>query len=363
MTFIVSLLFVAVFYIVPLYDILARRLLIFPVLGHDGSWLLTAGMIYVGLAMAAMALRQFEDVLVPALPAWRAELTRRTGIYRLDSFGFRLSLLATVLFLATDIRLLPLGLASVFGFASLKRQGVALRPVGRAQGIERRREERDGESKDSAGDETPVARRFSWQVKEALDSPYNGDIELTIDRGRYEQFAAANPYSAGRPPTRNYQQLVSEGITDEIHRLVRDFRAIAGEQNFSSYQELVSVLAFVQSIPYADDQETKGREYIRWPIETLYDNVGDSDCKSVLLAALFMTLGYEVIIVEAKRRTAVGVAGAEGLPGRFLTYKGRRYYYCETSTTGWQIGQLPDDLADGQFRVYPIVAGGGKREE
>ncbi len=82
--------------------------------------------------------------------------------------------------------------------------------------------------------------------------------------------------------------------------------------------------------------------------------MGDSNCKSVLLAALLRALDYDVVIVEAKGRTAVGVGGAEGLPGRFLTYKGRRYYYCETSTAGWQIGRLPPELADGQFRVYPV---------
>ncbi|MDP1809012.1 MAG: hypothetical protein Q8L35_05680 [Actinomycetota bacterium] len=351
MTFVVSLVFVFIFYVVPLYAIIAKNILIFPVLGHDGSWLLTAAVIYVLMALAALTLKQFEEMLAPGLPRWREELTHRAGIYRLDSFGFRLSLLATVLFLGTDPKLVPLGVASVIGFGSLNRKKVVPRAVKRAAKVDRPVR---GEPAPEEGREAPVARRFAWQMREGLDQPYDGEIELTIDRRIYEESAAANPYSQGRPATRNYSQLVGDGITAELQVLVDHFRDISEEQAFSSYQELACVLAFVQAIPYADDSETKGREYIRWPIETLYDNVGDSDCKSVLLATLLRALDYEVIIIEAKGRTAVGIGGAEGLPGRFLTHKGERYYYCETSTMGWRVGQLPPDLADGQFRVYPI---------
>jgi hypothetical protein len=105
------------------------------------------------------------------------------------------------------------------------------------------------------------------------------------------------------------------------------------------------------------DQETKARRYTRWPIETLYENVGDSGCKSVLLAALFQALDHETVIVESRGRTAVGVGGADGLPGRFLQHKGKKYYYCEPMTPDRQIGQLPPELSDDRLWVYNIETG------
>ncbi len=353
MTFLVSLIFVLSFYVVPLYRVIEKEVLIFPALGHQGSWLLTAGGIYVSFALGALALAQFEDVLIPTLPRWRSELTRRIGIVRLDSFGFRLSILATILFLATDVSLVPLGIASAIGFASLKRQKVKPRPVKRAD--IKRGTEQDIDAPHSEKFQEPVGRKYVWQVKEGLDEPFEGTIELTIDRRRYEKYVDSNPYSKGKPATRNYQRLVADGITDEIKTLARDLRAISSERQLSSYQEIAGILAFVQSIEYKSDEETKEREYVRWPIETLYDMVGDSDCKSVLLAAILYHLGYDVILVEARGKTAVGVSGAEGLPGRFIAHKDRRYYYCEPSTSDWRVGHLPPDLADGQFRVYPIL--------
>lgn len=121
MTFIVSFIFIFIFYATGLYRVVAGQIVVFPALGKNGSWLLTAMLIYIALALAALTLRQFEEVVWPALPKWRRAITRRTGIYRLDDFGFRLSILALILFLATDVLLVPLGLASAIGFASLRR--------------------------------------------------------------------------------------------------------------------------------------------------------------------------------------------------------------------------------------------------
>ncbi|HEB13118.1 MAG TPA: hypothetical protein ENI11_05535 [Actinobacteria bacterium] len=360
MTFLVSLIFILIFYVVPLHRVVEKQVLVFPALGHEGSWLLTAGAIYVFLAVGALGLKQFEDVLVPAFPRWRKELTRRTGIAHIDNFGFRMSFLATILFLVTDASLIPLGVASTIGFASLKYQKQQLRVVKQTTVVKGKR---DKKAKSNPLFDEPVSRKYVWQTKEALDRPFESAIELTIDRRRYEKYAENNPYSRGRPATRNYQELVTEGITEEIRNLAGDLRAISSERRLSSYQEIAGVLAFVQSIEYKSDQETKGREYIRWPIETLYDAVGDSNCKSVLLAAILFELGYGVVIVEAQGKTAVGVSGAEGLPGRFLAHKGRRYYYCEASTSDWRVGHLPPDLGEGQFRVYPIIAPDDSEEE
>jgi hypothetical protein len=135
-TFIVSLIFILLFYVVPLYRILPERLLIFPVLGRDGSWLLTATLIYLALLLAASLLRRFEEVVWPSLPALRRELTRRTGLDYLDGAGFKLSLLAIVLFIFTAIELVPLGLAAALGFASLKTKPVDLREVRAKRGHE-----------------------------------------------------------------------------------------------------------------------------------------------------------------------------------------------------------------------------------
>ena len=126
MTFLVSLIFVVLFYVLPLRRVFVDRLLVFPVLGHNGSWLMTAAIIYIGLALIALAVKQFEEMLTPTLPGCRHELTRRTGVYRLDDFGFRMAVLATGLFVATDMTLAPLGVASAIGFASLK--GIDVEP-------------------------------------------------------------------------------------------------------------------------------------------------------------------------------------------------------------------------------------------
>jgi hypothetical protein len=128
-TFIVSLIFILLVYVLPLYRILPERILVFPVLGRDGSWLLTAMLIYLAMILAGALLSRFEEVVWPSLPRLRRRLTGRTGLDYLDGLGFKLSLLAIALFIFTAMELVPLGLVAAFGFTSLQAQPVRRRKV------------------------------------------------------------------------------------------------------------------------------------------------------------------------------------------------------------------------------------------
>jgi hypothetical protein len=52
---------------------------------------------------------------------------------------------------------------------------------------------------------------------------------------------------------------------------------------------------------------------------------------------------------------AVGVA-AQGLPGIYVHYEGRNYYYAETTGEGWKIGMYPRDFESWQLTLIPYVA-------
>jgi hypothetical protein len=52
---------------------------------------------------------------------------------------------------------------------------------------------------------------------------------------------------------------------------------------------------------------------------------------------------------------AVGVA-AQDLPGIYVPYEGRNYYYAETTGEGWKIGMCPEDFESWQLTLIPYVA-------
>lgn len=103
------------------------------------------------------------------------------------------------------------------------------------------------------------------------------------------------------------------------------------------------VLKFVQiCIPYAYDQDTKGvSEYWKYPIETLYDGKGDCEDTAILYAAIMKAMGYKVAIIVYDDHVATGVHLTNG-SGTYYEKNGVNYYYCETTNSGWSIGQIPD---------------------
>lgn len=103
------------------------------------------------------------------------------------------------------------------------------------------------------------------------------------------------------------------------------------------------VLSFIQSIPYVEDQLSVDEdEYWRFPVETLYDKQGDCEDKSFLFGSIMEAMGYDSVILIFESHAAVGVA-CPGVSGNYYNYDGFKYYYCETTATGWSIGDIPEE--------------------
>jgi hypothetical protein len=181
----------------------------------------------------------------------------------------------------------------------------------------------------------PYSRLFTWE--------YAGKTwkwEMQISEGLYVYYRGLP-----RPQTQNYSVYVTHKLDDAV----TDFMAselirVAQGEGLNKLQTAELTAAFVQSLPYMLDSATKGiEEYPRYPVETLVDNGGDCDDKSNLLAALLDRMGYKVVmIIFPGKHGAIGIANLEGAKGNSFKYSGTDYYYIETTDSGWEIGQMPD---------------------
>ena len=115
-------------------------------------------------------------------------------------------------------------------------------------------------------------------------------------------------------------------------------------KNMSDLQRANFVLRFVQeTITYTKDASGKGmNEYWKYPYETLFDMRGDCEDTAILYAALMKSLGYEVALLLYDDHMATGVGMPAGTSGTYYEKNGTRYYYCETTATGWWLGDIPD---------------------
>jgi hypothetical protein len=178
---------------------------------------------------------------------------------------------------------------------------------------------------------------------------------------------SSSEYSSDQQMTRNeaspsdYSKYVtaSEATIVEIaNYLVQQ----SGVRNYSGYQTIWLALSFVQATTYETDLASKGvEEYPRYPIETLVDGVGDCEDTAALFVSIARDMGYPsvqlyiyAIFGSSSNHMGTAVAGAAMPAGSSsITCNGIPYYYCETTSVGWEPGELPSALRGAQYEVVP----------
>ncbi len=88
------------------------------------------------------------------------------------------------------------------------------------------------------------------------------------------------------------------------------------------------------------------------PLELLRTQRGDCDSRTVLLATLLNRFGYDVIVINDKPNSHSMLAISIPHSGRYISFKGKRYYAWETTAKGWKPGMLPADYARWDMDSY-----------
>lgn len=113
-------------------------------------------------------------------------------------------------------------------------------------------------------------------------------------------------------------------------------------------------VSFIQDIPYQYVMPGPCNVYdhpcvpnerfgILTPKEFLFTLSGDCDTRSVLLFTVLQNLGFHPIIVISNQYRHAMIAVDVPSTGDFINHRGSRFYFWETTNTGWQPGMLPPD--------------------
>lgn len=168
----------------------------------------------------------------------------------------------------------------------------------------------------------------------------NFKLFLDLDKEIYKEvthFSRENPWNSEQGMRQDQYDvyIYDSSDYDVLNRIIDALIEREGKKEYDLAQLLV---AFVQSIPY--DFNAKEPKYV---IETLYNNTGDCDDKSILLSKLLSYAGYEtcLFVYEKGQHMAVGLK----VDSETKSYRDG-YIYIES--TGYHpIGQIPQRFADG----------------
>lgn len=199
-------------------------------------------------------------------------------------------------------------------------------------------------SVEKKGDQYVVTHQWSYR-----DRQWSCHLSISVDLYRYYQQRA-------HQSDQMVEYVLSDHDRQAVQSLVSSFREGGSQVGYSSSDNMRNVISFVQSLRYVTDLASKGEDdYIRFPVETLVDGVGDCEDMSILAAAILHEMGYRVLLVQLPEHLALAVNCGSELSGSYYNYQGSRYYYLEVTNTGWDIGQIPDAYKNSSVTLIPLI--------
>jgi len=188
------------------------------------------------------------------------------------------------------------------------------------------------------------------------DWSFNGvshQITLNISNDKYQWYLDRN---INRSPQYIGTEEMKTFITSDdgsIKSLSNLLMNRASQYGYDELETINFILAFVQqNIEYVDDGvSTNVSEYWKFPVETLIEGTGDCEDSSILFQSIIKNLGYDVVMIfyiidDETGHLSTGVNINDSLDGYSVNYQKMDFYYCETTSNGYQLGEKPNDIPD-----------------
>ncbi len=205
----------------------------------------------------------------------------------------------------------------------------------------------------SSGERLP--RTYSWRY-----DGRNWELTMQIPEYLYVYYSRME-----RAPLEDYSIYVTHPKDDAevTDLLAAELKRLAVQRGYDAEETVNFTASFVQNLKYTEDVDG---EYPNYPVETLVDKAGDCEDTAILTAALLQAMGYDAVLIRfdpVRERDAghmaVGVAVTGVSGGYSYTYDGEKYYYLETTSTSWTVGEMPSEYegkSDGIYELVPVPA-------
>ncbi len=185
----------------------------------------------------------------------------------------------------------------------------------------------------------------------SFDGRYTYTFNYVGSTAVYDYYHSLNRYYNSF----DYNNYINDAICmSAVGAVVDELDKLWTQMGYSDSDKVREAVNFVQNITYTYDKDSTGKdEWPKYAIETLYEQNGDCEDSSILLAGMLRKMGYGCCLLSFNGHIAVGIDGEENMPGYYYEYDGKRYYYIETTNIGWNIGMVPDEYIESD--AYVIV--------
>ncbi|MDA1055195.1 MAG: hypothetical protein O3C40_32635 [Planctomycetota bacterium] len=202
--------------------------------------------------------------------------------------------------------------------------------------------------------DTVITQSYEWAPmgESETGGPSWGREEFSFSRAVYEEAAGRKRFD--RNPS-GYARYVTDGTVADIQAVAWFFRSRSegsddAPRNFTPLQEMADVVGLVRSIAYEHDDVTHDTsDYADFPIELMVEKQGDCEDHAILAASLLHLLGHQIgmFLLDLKDSGHLALAYHDpDVTGTFtITGKdGKIYNYVETIPCGGdqRLGDIPE---------------------
>jgi hypothetical protein len=196
----------------------------------------------------------------------------------------------------------------------------------------------------------PIISTFSYPFGKSLVT-----LQVPVNRSVYDGAKKADKsvtvignVSENVWITDSYQAMVDDPAQKDLYKeIITQFRKIRSEQNLDDDEYLELMAVYVQSLKY----ETLEQNPAKFPVETVVDQAGDCDDKSLLLSGLLSREGYAVALLSfgPEKHMALGVGSKD------YRYRNTNYTFLETTNVSF-VGIPTEKLGSGiSLQSSPII--------
>lgn len=158
-----------------------------------------------------------------------------------------------------------------------------------------------------------------------------------------------------------YRQLAEEDqpymtqVVDSLNGILQ-----ADSLDYSAFAH--AIVKMIQDIPYnyivsegCTDEHSNHpclgnqRYGITSPVEFLYTLKGDCDSRTVLIYTILRQFNYDPVVLISNEYRHSMLALNIPAAGEYLTIGGEKYYFWETTATGWEPGIIPPGMDNKQY--------------
>jgi len=201
--------------------------------------------------------------------------------------------------------------------------------------------------------------KISYQTQDELQKQRK-DLRKKARKHGIEMNLEGNLFSV------DYNWVVKKSVGD-LHDIANQIRSTARREGYRSRRNLIGAIAsFVQEIKYQlppeyrinDEGEKILTAGATMPLETLANQRGDCDTKSLLFAGLVRSISLvDVIFVAIEDHLFAGIRINPSQGDHSIRHQGRDWVLIEFSDS-WPIGHVPSNhlniIRSGKYRVIDI---------